>query len=130
LAERTREVKGEISIDETAKRSRRNQREAGGADRRATDDGGHYIAARFNGPSDAFNHFAQDANFNRGAYRVMENGWAASVRGGHRVLVDIVPHYDGLSRRPDQITVTWTVDGQEHSRTFANENGSERSGKR
>lgn len=130
LAERTREVEGEISIDATAKRSKRSQREAGDADRRATDDGGHYIAARFNGPSDAFNHFAQDANFNRGAYRVMENGWAASVRGGHRVSVDIVPHYDGLSLRPDQITVKWFIDDTKHSRTFANENGSEHRGNR
>jgi len=124
LSERTREIKGEVSIGATAARSRRNQREAGGADRRTTDDGGHYIAARFNGPGDAFNHFAQDANFNRGAYRVMENSWAASVQGGHRVTVDIVPHYDGLSRRPDEIMVTWFVDGKKQSRKFANEKGS------
>lgn len=130
LAERTREVKGEISIDETAKRSRRNQREAGGADRRASDDGGHYIAVRFNGPSDAFNHFAQDTNFNRGAYRVMESIWAASVRAGHRVTVDIVPHYDGLSLRPDRIAVTWAVDGEEHYHTFANQSGGKRHGRR
>lgn len=123
LSERTRELKGEVSVDETAARSRKNQRQAGGADRRATDDGGHYIAARFNGPSDAFNHFAQDANFNRGAYRVMENSWAATVRAGHRVSVDIVPHYVGLSLRPDRIAVTWTVDGKEHFSTFANESG-------
>lgn len=128
LSERTREIKGEVSVDETAARSRRNQREAGGADRRATDDGGHYIAARFNGPSDAFNHFAQDANFNRGAYRVMENSWAANVRAGHRVSVDIVPHYVGLSRRPDRIKVTWFVDGARRSRTFANESGSKHRG--
>jgi LysM repeat protein len=128
LVERTREIRGEVSIDAAAKRSRRNQREAGGAHRRATDDGGHYIAARFNGPGDAFNHFAQDANFNRGAYRVMENSWAASVQGRHRVTVDIVPHYDGLSRRPDRIAVTWTVDGKEHFSTFANESGGRHGG--
>lgn len=130
LAERTREIKGEISINVTAKRSRRNQREAGGADRRPTDDGGHYIAVRFNGPSDAFNHFAQDANFNRGAYRALENRWATSVRGGHHVSVDIVPHYHGLSLRPDRIAVTWTVDGEEHGRTFTNEKGSKHRGER
>ncbi|RIA35447.1 LysM domain-containing protein [Hephaestia caeni] len=128
LAERPREIRGEVSIDATAMRSRRNQRSAGGADRRATDDGGHYIAARFNGPSDAFNHFAQDANFNRGIYRAMEDGWAASVRAGHRVMVDIVPHYDGLSLRPDRIKVTWFVDGEKRSRTFENEHRSKRRG--
>ncbi|MEI5688017.1 DNA/RNA non-specific endonuclease [Sphingomonas kyungheensis] len=57
-------------------RSRQEQATAGGPDRRPTDDGGHYIATRFNGPSDAFNHFAQDANFNRGRYRRLEDQWA------------------------------------------------------
>ncbi|WP_254602633.1 DNA/RNA non-specific endonuclease [Sphingomonas bacterium] len=56
-----------------ATRSKTNQREASKPDRLRTDDGGHFIAARFNGPSDKINHFAQDANFNRGAYRVMED---------------------------------------------------------
>src|SRR3546814_1621868 len=86
----------------------------------------HYIAARFNGPSDAFNHFAQDANFNRGTYRAMEDAWAASVRAGHRVMVDIVPHYDGLSLRPDRIKITWFVDGEKRSRTFETEHRSKR----
>lgn len=130
LEERPREIRGEVSIDETAQRSRRNQRSAGGADRRATDHGGHYIAARFNGPSDAFNHFAQDANFNRGTYRAMEDAWAASVRAGHRVTVDIVPHYDGLSLRPDRVKVTWFVDGERHLRNFGNESGGKRHDRR
>jgi hypothetical protein len=123
LTERPREIKGEVSIDATAVRSKRNQREAGGADRRPTDDGGHYIAARFNGPSDAFNHFAQDANFNRGAYRALEDIWAKRLRQGYHVLVDIVPHYVGTSRRPDEIRVTWYVNGKRHFQSFRNEKG-------
>jgi hypothetical protein len=54
-------------------RSRTSQANAGGAERRASDDGGHYVAARFNGPAEAFNHFARDANFNRGRYRLLED---------------------------------------------------------
>ncbi|WP_419827366.1 DNA/RNA non-specific endonuclease [Sphingomonas sp.] len=55
-------------------RSRNAQATAGGGNRLATDDGGHYVAVRFNGPTDTFNHFAQDANFNRGGYRLLEDG--------------------------------------------------------
>ena len=130
LAERTREVKGEVSIDATAKRSRRNQREAGGVDRRATDDGGHYIGARFNGPSDAFNHFAQDASFNRGAYRALEDEWTRDLREGHRVAIDIIPLYSGLSQRPYALAITWFVDGERQFKRFPNGKRDEQDGGR
>lgn len=110
-----------MSLAETAKRSKTAQVAAGGPDRRQSDDGGHFIAARFNEPSDWFNHFAQDANFNRGAYRELENSWAKVLKGGHRVFVDIVPHYTGNSTRPDSLTVTWYVDGHKRRRIFQNE---------
>ena len=51
-------------------RSRTVQAQAAGVERQHSDDGGHYVAALFNGPTDAFNHFAQNANFNRGGYKV------------------------------------------------------------
>lgn len=72
---RTRRVSGALQIVDKQVRSKSAQAQAGGADRRPTDDGGHYIAARFDGPTDAFNHFAQDANFNRGEYRRLEDQW-------------------------------------------------------
>lgn len=62
-----------------------------------SDDGGHYIAARFNGPTEAFNHFAQDANFNRGGYRLLEDEWARDKRAGKTVTVRIVPRLEGGS---------------------------------
>ena len=71
-SDRTNHVAGSLSLEDAA-RSRASQRQAGGVDRRNTDDGGHFIAVRFNGPSDSFNHFAQDARFNRGAYRALED---------------------------------------------------------
>ena len=49
--ERTRHVPGILTIADTPSRSRTSQRQAGGAERRASDDGGHYVAARFNGPT-------------------------------------------------------------------------------
>ena len=117
---RTRRVSGEIRLW-TQPRSRGAQSGAGKPDRRITDDGGHYVAARFNGPRDIFDHFAQDANFNRGAYRVLEDKWAKAVRSGNRVFVDIIPHYRGSSMRPFKLDVVWVIDGNRLFRSFANE---------
>ena len=117
---RTVRISGNIHFEDQP-RSRRSQAEAGGFDRRQTDDGGHFVAARFNGPRDWFNHFAQDANFNRGAYRVLEDHWARLVRSGEQVFVDIVPHYHDASMRPYLLTVRWFVGGERHSQDFPNE---------
>ena len=111
VIDRTRITYGTVSSTEIPRRSRRHQAQAGGPDRRPTDDGGHFWAARFNGPLARFNHFAQDANFNRGAYRVMEDAWAAHRRAGQSVFARIQPHYRGTSRRPYRIVVSWSVDG-------------------
>jgi hypothetical protein len=97
------------------------QTNAGKPDRRITDDGGHFIAARFGGPREWFNHFAQDANFNRGAYRALEDKWAKAVRSGKRVFVEIVPHYRESSMRPSILSIVWTIEGQEHFQEFPNE---------
>lgn len=82
---------------------------------------GHLIAARFNGPREWFNHFAQDANFNRGAYLALENQWAKSIRSGRRVFVDIVPHYRGTSMRPYRLVVTSIIDGKKRVADSPNE---------
>lgn len=118
---RPREVTGELTDGPIAKRSRTTQAQAGRPDRRPSDDGGHFIAARFNGPGNSFNHFAQDRNFNRGAYRAMEDGWAKALREGRTVFVDIVPFYESTSQRPYRIHVTWRIDGKEDSMDFGNE---------
>jgi len=126
--ERTRRVSGMLSSTATPVRSRTSQTQAGGADRRVSDDGGHYIAARFRGPTEAFNHFAQDANFNRGGYRVLEDEWARDKRAGRSVTVTIVPRFDGQSDRPSTINVWWTVDGKGKSVRFPNERSEKRRG--
>jgi LysM repeat protein len=117
---RTRMVYGVLHFG-PSKRSRRSQ--AGVEDRRADDDGGHYIAVRFDGPGDRFNHFAQNANFNRGAYRIIEDGWAADLRAGRRVFVDIKAVYVGTSKRPNRVNVTWYVEGQKRFKSFPNASG-------
>jgi hypothetical protein len=53
--DRTRHVFGALTIATVPVRSRISQARAGGTERRVSDDGGHYIAARFHGPTEAFN---------------------------------------------------------------------------
>jgi hypothetical protein len=117
---RTIKIAGGIHL-RAQPRSKREQANAGRPDRRSSDDGGHFIAARFNGPRDWFNHFAQDANFNRGAYRVLEDRWAKAVRQGKRVFVDITPMYNGASRRPYKLVIRWIVNGEKFGSEFPNE---------
>lgn len=117
---RTRNVEGDLQ-NVRSQRSRTNQAQAGGPDRLQSDDGGHYIAVRFNGFSDTFNHFPQDAGINRGAYRVIESRWAKDLQAGRRVHVKIVPHYEGVSLRPDKLNITWYVDGERFSQTIPNQ---------
>ena len=108
---RTLVVTGQLNLPKTIERSRTEQRRAGASDRRSNDDGGHFIAARFGGPNDAYNHFAQNASFNRGGYRVVEDRWAREMRAGKRVLVDISVSYSKYSKRPSMLVVSWTVGG-------------------
>jgi hypothetical protein len=118
---RMRHLTGTVTRNPDQVRSRSSQARAGGPDRRPTDHGGHYIARRFNGPTEAFNHFAQDANFNKSAYAAMENQWERASRAGRKVLIDIVPHYVGLSQRPYEIVVMFTIDESSLSFVFPNE---------
>src|SRR3546814_5634025 len=79
---RVRKVHGQLFLGPTTARSRFNQIQAGKPDRRSGDDRGHFIAARFTVPNDSFNHFPQDANFNRSASKALENSWANDLRAG------------------------------------------------
>ena len=126
-AGRTTQVTGTLTLAPDPARSRSAQAAAGGADRLPTDDGGHYVAARFNGPTDSFNHFAQDANFNRGGYRVLENQWANDIKKGDAVWVSIVPGYSGSSQRPNEIDLFYSVNGQADRQSFNNGSSKEKS---
>ncbi len=124
-----RRASGTLTIG-TQPRNRRAQRAAGGISRRPTDDGGHYIATRFNGPPDDFNLFPQDANFNRGRYRLLEDEWAKAKRAGKKVKIVIVPGFETGSTRPYQLDVTFWIDGQRRSVKFQNEKQEKPRGKR
>lgn len=105
-----------------ATRSRAWQDNAGGADRRGTDQGGHIVGNRFNPPNREFNFFAQNANFNMGQYRVMEAAWADAIRNGQQVSVEWRFFYPEDSQRPNRIEVTYRIgDGEEITEIFENE---------
>jgi LysM repeat protein len=118
VGSRFRLVFGVVTLTDTPKRSRKSQKEV--PERGPRDDGGHYVAPRFNGPTDWFNHFAQDLHINRGAYRVMEDGWYKAAAAGKKVFLNIKPIYPGASRRPSDIEVTWYIDGKRHFKNFPN----------
>ncbi len=118
---RTRHVSGSLTLASASVRSRTVQARAGGAERRRTDDGGHYIAARFNGPAEAFNHFAQDSAVNRGKYRAIEDQWARDKRTGKSVKVRIAPNYERSSVRPSVVDVWWETDGVRYSQKVSND---------
>lgn len=130
VIQRPRRIDGQLRLEATPRRSKRAQAAAGGADRRTTDDGGHFIAARFGGPRSRFNHFAQDASFNRGAYRALEDSWARDLKAGREVFVEIAPQYSGASTRPSSLVVVWYVGGKRHREEFSNEKGNKPSGRR
>lgn len=118
---RTRQISGEITLNPDQGRSRTAQLTAGGNDRRKNDHGGHYIARRFNGPKEAFNHFAQDGSFNRSDYARLENQWEQAKRQKKQVRVKIVPKFKGSSQRPSGLNVLFWIDGKKGGENFSNE---------
>ncbi len=116
----TRRIDGTLANEAKTSRSRATQRNAGKPDRLPTDDGGHFIAHRFNGPKDAFNHFAQDAAANRGVYRVLEQEWADALAQRKTVSVTIIPIYPRGSRRPSRLEIEYKIDGVKKQRTIDN----------
>ena len=93
---------GDLHLAE-GKRDLYAQRNAGGDFRRDTDDGGHLIANRFEGPGGLENLVPEDRSINRGAYKTMENHWANELLEGNSVNLDVTPIYHGDSLRPDSI---------------------------
>ena len=98
-------AKGQLQ-NEAADRNGTMQVNAGGSARLATDDGGHLIAARANGPAIEENLSAQDSSLNRSSYKAMENAELRAIQNGaviHTERTSFVSNdisEDG-SRRPD-----------------------------
>lgn len=122
---RTRLIEGTInSYTPNAARSTTNQLKAGGKYRLKDDQGGHFIARIFNGPTDEFNHFAQNGNFNQGAYKSFENSLKKAVQNGQDVNIKIEVHYpDEVSLRPDKLNVETIINNEANIIKFRNIRG-------
>lgn len=117
---RIRRASGVLRLDKTQERNNTDQKLAGGKDRRADDQGGHYIARMFGGSPDLNNLFAQNGHFNQGAYKKMEKHWESYVKQTdkdgkplYQVEVDIRPTYKKGSERPDKLFVYSKVTDQQ-----------------
>lgn len=92
----------------------------GKGDQQDGDDRGHLIGDQFDGSNGLENMIPQDADINRNDFKNFENELADVVRDGREVTVKIEPIYDGDSRRPVAIVVTYSIDGKESVKVFLN----------
>lgn len=92
----------------------------GRGDQQEGDDRGHLIGDQFDGSNGLENMIPQDANINRNDFKNFENELAKEVKDGKEVKVKIEPVYDGDSRRPSAIVVSYSIDGEESVRIFPN----------
>jgi hypothetical protein len=51
----------------------------------------------------------------------MENGWADAMVQGKNVKIEVEAIFTGVSKRPDEFVVKYTIDGQPFNETFKNQ---------
>jgi filamentous hemagglutinin len=117
---RIKSVEGQIDLT-TAARNGYQQGKVGKSGA-AGDEGGHLIASIFNGPGEKLNLVPMNGNFNKGAWKAMENDLAAATKAGKKVEVKIDVIYDAVNR-PAKFTVTHTIDGVKTDVIFRNRPG-------
>jgi filamentous hemagglutinin len=76
------------------------------------DEGGHLIASIFNGPGEAINLKAMNGNFNKGAFKKLENMLADAVASGKKVHVKIDVVHTGDKMRPDQFVIKYQIENE------------------
>lgn len=129
---RTNEYGNIISCDtvltsaEESGRNTKEQREAGGEDRREGDQGGHLIARTLGGAEGDENLVPMRGTINQGDYKRMENEIKDALKHGETVSVHIELQYDGDSSRPSRIDATYVIDGKKTEVLFDNEVNSTR----
>ncbi len=116
---RVESVEGQLTL-EKAERNGYQQVKAGGKDRLPDDEGGHLIASIFNGPGEAINLKAMDGNFNKSAFKQLENTLADALKAGKKVDVKIDVIHSGDSLRPDSFRVQYSIDGIKDAEFFKN----------
>ena len=86
----------------------------------ADDDAGHVIGHRFMGDQGAGNMFPQNFNFNRSAYKTMENEWAGWIEHGGTVKTR-VELSGGTPDRPGVVAAFYEVFDDKGKLIFSNQ---------
>lgn len=92
----------------------------GKGDQKEGDDRGHLIGDQFDGSNGLENMIPEDPVVNRVDFKNFENDLAKQVKDGKEVIVNIDIVYEGDSRRPTDIVVTYSVNGEMNFRIFPN----------
>ena len=92
----------------------------GKGDQKKGDNRGHLIGDQFDASSGLENLVPQDAKVNQKDFRNFENKLAVEVKNGKEVYVRVEPVYEGNSRRPSSIEVTYRINGAEYTMSFRN----------
>lgn len=93
----------------------------GKGDQKDNDDRGHIIGDIFDGSNGLENIVPQDALVNRVDYNALEMKLANEMKNGKEVAVDVIISYTEDSRRPECISVIYSIDGDMEIRNFPNE---------
>lgn len=92
----------------------------GKGDQQEGDDRGHLIGDQFDGTNGLENMIPQDAKINQTDFKSFENELAREMKSGKEVFYKAEPIYEGDSRRPVAVAVTYRIDGKESVRIFPN----------
>ena len=114
------EGKLHLKDDRDKLRIKDSMESVGKGDQKDTDDRGHLIGDQFDGSNGLENLVPQDSNINRVDFKNFENELAKEVKAGNDVTVKVEPIYEGDSRRPSAIVVTYTINGSTYQRFFEN----------
>lgn len=101
-------------------RDNKAQQEAGGEDRKPTDQGGHIVGRDLNGDGGIGNLLAMDSKINQSDYKRMENDIKDALDEGKDVTMHTDVTYEGDSSRPDSITVIINAAGEKTVYKFDN----------
>ncbi|WP_372436406.1 DNA/RNA non-specific endonuclease [Vibrio metschnikovii] len=122
---RVKRVSGELNLDKRDRNTYQQGKSAkieGIKDGLSDDDGGHLIASIFDGAGEQINYAPMNSNLNRGAWKCMENEWAAALKENppKKVKVNIRPVYGEDQKRPSKFIVDYTIDGKPYKKRFNN----------
>ena len=92
----------------------------GKGDQMPGDDRGHLIGDQFDGSNGLENMIPQNSDVNQKDFRNFENELAAEVKNGSKVYYKVEPLYDGASKRPNGLIVSYDIDGDENIIFFPN----------